>query len=147
MSKVIRGLATGAVGTVALSLGERLETQLLGEEPVYTARRIMARLAARRGVRLSDRSSSTLGRVVRWAYGPALGVVRAALERSRGPRQRDSGTFGFAGALFAFELIVLPATGATPPLRAWKPAQVASLAVHTLIFSAGLTLARRASPA
>src|SRR5256885_1316001 len=65
-------LAIGVAATAALGRFERLERLLLGREPSYAPARVAERLLG----------SRRFGPLLRWTYGPALGVAYGAL-RSR----------------------------------------------------------------
>jgi hypothetical protein len=126
-------LASGLAGTLALSLVERLERRTLGRLPLYAATRIASRLAHRWSGPMGPAATSALGGLMRWSYGPALALIRNWLVRS--PRAGDVPALSFGAGIYAFELIVLPATGATPPLRRWPPLEVLLLAAHTLTYA------------
>jgi hypothetical protein len=138
--RVLGGAVAGAAGTVVLTLVESIEIRALGAAPVYTSTRVAARLAARIGVTLNDDDSRRAGRLLRWTYGPALGMVRSWLA---GRSAALASWISFAVAIYAFELVVLPAVGATPPLRRWPRAQIGSLALHTAGFAVAATVVGR----
>jgi len=133
------GVRSGLAGVVALEAFEALERRALGAPPVYASEQIAGRFARRLGWRAGPRARRRLGRLLRVGYGAALGVLRAAVA----PRGRLAGALGFAAAIYGFELIVLPASGATPPLATWRRGQPAWLAAHTLAFAVGATLFAR----
>ncbi|HVU49720.1 MAG TPA: hypothetical protein VHL80_03480 [Polyangia bacterium] len=132
---------SGLAGTLVLELMERFERRVLGRPPLYASTRIAARLAGRLGVSLGPTGARIAGGLLRWSYGPALAVARARLA---GPPTRSvARALGFGAAIYAFELVALPALGATPPLRAWPRTEVVSLAAHTLAFALGSELGPR----
>jgi len=125
-------LAAGAAGTLAVELSERLERAVLGDEPVYAAKRVARRLFGPR----------VPGRLLRWTYGPLLGLAAGrALEGRSWPFAAEAA--GVGCCVFAFELAAMPAAGATPPVRRWPAGHVAALFVHTLAFGLGFAAARR----
>jgi hypothetical protein len=83
------------------------------------------------------RIAAGLGLKARW--GPALQAgyalaLATALRRAVPLRFPWNGLAG--GALvWGAELIALPATGATPPLRRWPRGQVGTLLLHALAFT------------
>jgi hypothetical protein len=126
------GLAAGVLATAALGRFERLERAVLREEPPYAPARVARRLfGARR-----------LGPLLRWTYGPALGVTYAALRSRIGPC-----AVGFGAAVALAELLLMPPVGALPPLR-WR--ERVALFAHAIAFAlaaeAALRQARSASP-
>jgi hypothetical protein len=72
---------------------------------------------------------------MRWSYATALVLVRAAVE-ARACVKPAAGWLGLASGVYAFELALLPALGATPRLAAWPRRQLATLWLHTAVFAA-----------
>jgi hypothetical protein len=132
-------LVAGACGVAALALGERFERRLAGREPVYAAGRVAARFAHRGGFAIGSRGARRLGSALRWAYGPALAFGRGWLPGGRTPGLGRALSFG--AMIYLGELLALPATGATPPVRRWPRRQAAMLGAHTLAFALGAELA------
>src|SRR5687767_4942080 len=110
------GLFAGAAGTLAVEASEQLEAAWLGERPLYSAKDVARRLFG----------GAVPGPALRWPYGVLLGAVAGRLLDGR-----RLGAVGEAvavgGAVLAFELVAMPALGATPPLRAWPRRQLATL--------------------
>jgi hypothetical protein len=126
------GLAAGVVATAALGRFERLERAVLGKEAPYAAARVARRLfGARR-----------LGPVLRWSYGPALGLVYTALRSRLGPC-----AIAFGAAVAVAEMLLMPAVGALPHLRGRERVALFAHAIaYALAAEATLRQARRASP-
>jgi hypothetical protein len=133
-------VAAGLVGTTALSLVETLERRVLGRDPVYAAPRIAARLARGFGFAIDARHARALGSLLRWSYGPALGLMRGWLGTSRRRSLWDAIPYG--AGIYLFEILALPGIGATPPLRRWRRAEVLLLATHTMAFAWAAELTR-----
>ena len=132
-----RGLLAGATGTLALTATETLvDRRVLGRAPVYAASRIAERLARRFGLRLGARRAKAAGLALRWTYGPMLGLAFATVEprwsRHRGLLVRAA---ELGAALFTFELIGMPAVGATPPLADWPRRERLLLGLHIGAFA------------
>lgn len=140
-----RGVLAGVLGTGVVSGAEALRDRWLGHAAPYAARRIGARLAWRLArVRLHPAQARRVGRLLRYTYGPALGVACAgvAWRTRRWPLALEALATG--GALFALEWVGLPAVGATPPTRTWSRAERGALLAQTLAFGlvVGLVLRR-----
>jgi hypothetical protein len=117
-------------GTAAVSAFEVLERAWLQREPVYSARNVA-------------RGRVGLGRLLRWTYGPALGVAAGALLRE--PRRSVlAEAAGVAVVVWAFERAAMPALGVTPRARRWGRGEAALLLLHTFAFGLGLAGARAA---
>ncbi len=84
------GLLAGAVGTVALTLAEKIEIQISGREPSTVPGQVGAKVIGR-DPQTHPQVAERLNPVVHWAHGVSMGAVR--------------GLLGFAGLSF------LPATG------------------------------------
>jgi hypothetical protein len=130
------------VGTLALSLMERLERRILGRAPLYSSTHIAARLARRLGLSVDPAGARALGGLLRWSYGPALAIARDRLT-ARSSVGVVAQALCFGAGIYAFELVALPATGATPPIRAWPAKEVLLLAAHTMTFALASQLTAR----
>ncbi|HVV48813.1 MAG TPA: SDR family oxidoreductase, partial [Polyangia bacterium] len=70
------GLVVGAVGTAAVMIAGWVERALLGRRPVYAPARLARRLFARKA--RTPRRASLIGSLMRWSYGPLVGLVYSA---------------------------------------------------------------------
>ena len=126
------GLAAGVAATAALGRFERLERAFLGREPAYAPARIASRLFG----------SRRLGPLLRWTYGPSLGVLYAALRARFGPA-----AMSFGAAVALGELLLMPRVFALPRLDGRERV---ALFAHAIAFSlaaeVALRQARSASP-
>lgn len=130
------GLAAGAVGTMVLGIIEPLERDWVGSQPPYHPSRIVQALYPR----LTGRRSATAwGIALRWLYGPVLGVLYADARR-RLPRRDLTAGVMFGATIWAFELLLLPLVGATPPVRRWTGRERAALLLHTCAFGVATAL-------
>jgi len=140
-SSTARGFIAGAIGTLVLSGFELFETGWLGGPALYAAGPVARGLAARFTTRkLAGRTQTLAGMMLRWSYGPCIGAVYARL-RPRLSLPVPAAAVCLAGGVFGFELLAMPALGATPPLRKWDHPQLAMLAAHTLSYALGTALA------
>lgn len=130
---LVRGLAAGALGTLALSAWEPLRDGLLGHAPPYSMRDIATRAFRNTwGIRLAPRPAQRLGLLMRWLYGPALGVLYAGLRPALPPAARRWGLLLGAG-VGLFEQLAFPLLRVTAPPRTWTPAEHALLAFQVLL--------------
>lgn len=140
------GLLAGAAGTAALSVFERVEAAILGQRlPVYAAANVGGGLARRwlAGVMLPP-AEVRFGYLLRWLYGPSLGVLFMRLQPVL-PRRPFAAGLCFAAGVFAFEVAVMPVVAATPPLRTWPRAERSLLLLHTAVFGVATALAAELS--
>ncbi|HXM59189.1 MAG TPA: hypothetical protein VOB72_27585 [Candidatus Dormibacteraeota bacterium] len=141
-SGVLRGALAGVAGTAALSGLAGLEHRWTGRTPVYDPAAMVQRLVGRRlGRRLAPRERRLAGELMRWPYGAAWGVGLALFGRqARGP----VAGLGLGLVVWLFELVTLPATGATPRLGEWERAEIAldllNTSVYGLVVGASLGL-------
>ncbi|WNG31102.1 hypothetical protein F0U62_49125 [Cystobacter fuscus] len=130
---LVRGLAAGALGTLALSAWEPLRDGLLGHSPPYSVRDIATRaLRNTWGIQLAPRAAQRLGLLMRWLYGPALGVLYAGLRPALPPAARRWGLLLGTG-VGLLEQLAFPLLRVTTPPRTWTPAEHALLAVQVLL--------------
>jgi hypothetical protein len=81
-----RGLAAGALGTLALGAQKPLRNAWLGYRPPYAVEPLATRLARRWFHRhLEPPQARRWGRVMRALHGPGLGVLYAALRPALHP--------------------------------------------------------------
>ena len=127
--------ASGMAGNAMVSAVEVLEREILGAPPTYRADAVTSRLAKRwTGRSLTPETARWLGRAARWAYGSSLAAAYGAVRPRRAPASLPR-ALALAGAIYLFEILAMPALGATPPLRRWKPAERWLLLLHTAAFS------------
>jgi hypothetical protein len=139
--RTARGFLAGAIGTLVLTGFEVLETGWLGGPSLYAAGPVARGLASRfTRWKLAGRTQAVAGLALRWAYGPSIGAVYARA-RPRLPLSVPAAAVCLAGGILGFELLAMPALGATPPLRKWDRPQLAMLAAHTLSYGLGTAVA------
>lgn len=135
------GLLAGVFGTAVLSAFERLEWAALARTAVYAPAHVGRGLAARwfAGA-LSPARGMRFGHALRWVYGPSLGMLFTSV-RGVLPRNPLAAGLCFGVGIFAFEVAVMPAVSATPPVRAWSSAERWLLVVHTAVFGVATAFA------
>lgn len=128
---VIRAAAlAGVAGTGVEALATFLQRRTVGASPLEPAA-LAERLLSEVGVHLSEGQARAAGTAMRWTYGPSWGVPAAvAARRLAWPL---SGLL-VGAALFGFELLMLPASGAAPPVRRWGGRFVALDAANSLLY-------------
>jgi hypothetical protein len=132
-----RGFLAGAIGTLVLTGFEVFEAGWLGGPTLYAAAPVARGLASRWVNRkLTGRTEALAGLALRWAYGPSIGAVYARV-RPRLPLSVPAAAVCLAGGILGFELLAMPALGATPPLGKWDRPQLWMLAAHTLSYGIG----------
>lgn len=132
----LRGAGSGLAGTGVEALLTEAENRLRGRRAVYDPSNLARRLARRYfGVRLSGDTARRLGHVMRWSYGPSWGLLLAAVA---GTRERDRlwplWGLGLGATVLGFELLLLPATGATPPVSSWRGDELKLELLNTTAF-------------
>lgn len=136
----IRGSQVGLFAALVLTCADRLEQKLLGRPQIYAPRAIARRLygVRMRSVLKPARQASVHGLVLRAGYSAGLGALYGTL-RERFPRAPMAAGIAFGTEIWAFELLVMPRTGAVPRLCKWPRAEIALLLAHALVF--GITVA------
>jgi hypothetical protein len=139
--RTARGFLAGAIGTLVLTGFEVFEAGWVGGPTLYAAGPVARGLAARLVNRkLAGRTEALVGLLLRWTYGPCIGAVYARV-RPRLPLSVPVAGVCLAGGILGFELLAMPALGATPPLGKWDRPQLWMLAAHTLSYGAGTAFA------
>lgn len=136
MGRGVRGVGSGLVATCVEALLTETESRLRGRRAVYDPSNLARRLAKRHlGIRLSRASARRAGEVMRWSYGPTWGIVLAAATGSRRrTRAWPLWGLGLGAAVLGFELVMLPATGATPPVSSWRGDELKLELLNTMAF-------------
>jgi hypothetical protein len=106
-----------------------------GREPVFLPRAMVRRMAGELGYVVDDRAARLIGNVMRAGYGPAWGIGWALLRGRRAPRPVHDACL-LAAVMWMFELVMLPAVRATPPVRLWPRGDVAWDLANCAIFAA-----------
>lgn len=143
-----RGLGAGMVGTGVEALLSGAQTRVRGRRAVYDPAQLARRLARRYlGVRLRPGAARRAGEVMRWSYGPSWGVLLAA---AMGTRRRSRSWplwgVGLGAAVLAFEVVMLPAVGATPPLSSWRGDELKLEVLNTIAFGTAAAAFLQAVP-
>jgi hypothetical protein len=129
LRSVIAGAAGTATMTVAYAAERRLRPKVRGPldyDDSLVPGRIVASIMHLPQV--SDREDEELGRLLRWGYGSAFGLLHGLLRR-RMPEPWAAVLFG--GTLMTATLSLFPVLGRTPPPWRWPPAFLAtSFATH-----------------
>lgn len=129
------GLAAGAVGVCVEALWSAGVQRVRRRAPVYDPALMARRLLHRHLGRAVDRrTANSLGVLIRAIYGASWGVATAMLMRGRG--RVVANALGLAAAIWLFELVALPRTGATPPLGHWPRGEAALDTTNAIAYSA-----------
>lgn len=146
----VRGVGAGVVATGVEALLTGTESRLRGRRAVYDPSNLARRLASRYlRIRLSHRSARRAGHLMRWSYGPSWGALLAA---GMGTRKASwvwpLWGLGLGAAVLGFEVIMLPATGATPPVSSWSRDELKLEVLNTTAFGlAAAAFMQTVSPA
>lgn len=97
-------------------------------DPAAMAQRLAGRLLGRQ---LGSRDSHLAGTLMRWPYGAAWGIGLALIARRCGGLAAG---LGLGLAVWLFELLALPATGATPGLGEWEGEDLALDLLNTSVY-------------
>jgi hypothetical protein len=101
---------------VLLGALDRAERAVLGRRPVYDPALLGERLFG----------SARAGSALRVVYAPAVAAMKRKLKLP---------ALVFGPLLALVELLAMPLTGATPPLRKWRTDEIALLFAHATAFA------------
>ena len=126
-----RGLTAGLAGTAAITVSLLVESKIRGREPSTTPADAGGEVL---GVTpKGDTEAQRFSNVMHWAYGTGWGAVRGALGSVGLP------TWAATGAHFAAvqgtAMAMLPALHVAPPVKEWGAPEVASEAMHHVVYA------------
>lgn len=117
------GLAAGAIGTVALTVAEKLEMKVTGREPSTVPGQVGTKLAGR-DPEANPALVKRLGPIVHWAHGVGLGAIRGLLDvAGLGPL---AATLVFYPIVFAGDATLYKLLGIAPAPWRWTRAELAT---------------------
>lgn len=123
LGAVGRGLVAGAIGTVALTLAEKVEMKLTGRAPSTVPGQVGTKLTGHDPAADPARVAR-LDPVVHWAHGIGLGAVRGGLDRAG--LSPAAATLAFFPMVFGGDAALYRALGiARTPWR-WTRAELAT---------------------
>jgi hypothetical protein len=137
-SAIGKGAVAGLAGTAAMTVSSTVEAKLRKRQFSTTPARAAQRVL---GIKEFDspRDLSRFSDLVHWGYGTGWGVVRAVLrEFGLGPTLATPAHFA---ALYASELVTLPALDVTPPVTMWGREDLAIDVFHHAVYATATALA------
>lgn len=123
LEAVGRGLAAGAIGTVALTLAEKAEMKLTGREPSDVPGQVGTKLSGRDPGAHPERVRR-LGPAVHWGHGIGVGAVRAGLDRAG--LSPLAATVAFYPMVFGTDAALYRALGIAEAPWRWTRAELAT---------------------
>lgn len=137
VQQLARGLASGLVGTAAMTAVQSLDAKLSGREPSTTPAKAVEKL-----LRIEPRSEAAemrLTTATHWAYGTAWGAARSALAMVA-PNPVTATTAHFL-AVWGAAFVNVTALGLAPPPTQWAKKTLAKDALYhaTYAVAAGVT--------
>lgn len=126
--KIELGLLAGSLGGVALWLADVVEQTLAPGLIVYDPRRLASKLFGVQGEK-----ATASGIMMRVAYSGMWGVLTSMTRGNS--RANWVQVPALAAGIYAFEIVAMPMTGATPPFFKWPTKARTLLGLHTLVFS------------
>lgn len=126
-----KGIIAGLAGTAAISISQVIEMKITGRKPSDTPAKAVEKVLH---VKAADEAhKDVFVQQVHWTYGTLWGVGRTALQVvgcSGAPA-----TALHWGAVWATEMIMLPAIGVAAPVQKWGGAEVAKDGFHHLVYA------------
>lgn len=137
-SVLVRGMVSGVVGTVAMTVSELLEMSMSGREGSTVPGQVGAHLMPGRDP-LSTADVQALNTPVHWAHGITMGAVRGVLA-AVGVRGRAASVAHF-GLLWCGDAALYRTLEVADVPWRWRPAELASDLGHKAVYAAvtGLT--------
>ncbi len=130
-----RGLAAGIAGTAAEVVATRIEDRLRGHRSILDPGLMAGRLSRTRLHRpLSPGGRPWIAAAMRWTYGPSWGLLLGVLLGDRRRVRWPLWGLGLGSAILGFEVLSLPLSGATPPLRDWGLRPLVEDSLNTALY-------------
>ena len=128
-----RGMLAGAIGTMAMTLSERLEMAASGRQPSTVPGQVAAHLLPGKDPD-SDADVTGLNTPTHWAHGISMGALRGALDIAgfRGP----SASAAHFAQLWAGDAALYRALGIADAPWRWQPDELASDILHKGVYAA-----------
>ena len=127
IGRLTRGMVAGAVGTIAMTVSERLEMAVSGRQASTVPGQVGAHLLPRQ-----DPSSSTdierLNTPVHWVHGISMGALRGVLDQA-GLRGLPASAAHFA-LLWGGDAALYRALGIAPAPWVWRRSELAVDLLH-----------------
>ena len=125
---VWQGLVAGAVGTAAMTVGEKVEQRLTGRPSSFVPARVLERLAG-----LPERESVPLNWAMHYGQGALVGVLRSAMANAglRGPFASSK----FAVVRLTTDQVLENATGVGAPPETWPRSELVVDLIHKAVYA------------
>ena len=133
LGAVGRGMAAGAVGTVAMTVSERLEMAVSGRAGSTVPGEVGAHLVPGKDPG-SDSDVEQLNSAVHWAHGITMGAVRGVLDVA-GVRGPQASLVHFA-LLWGGDAALYRALGIADVPWRWTPEELATDMLHKGVYAA-----------
>jgi len=133
LTPLVRGMVAGAVGTLAMTLTERLEMSITGRPASRVPGLVGASLLPGSDPR-SDTDVRRLNTPLHWAHGIAMGPLRAALD-AVGIDGPTASAIHFA-LLWGGDLALYHALGIADVPWRWEPEALATDVLHKGVYAA-----------
>jgi len=144
-SEIGRGLVSGFVGTVAMTIASTIEMKLRGRPPSSAPAAAAGKVL---GVQPRDEAGKRrFGSAVHYAYGTSWGLGRAAvggLLCAFGVRRALAAPVAHFLAVWGSELVMLPALRVAPPVWRWGAKEIAIDVFHHGVYVTATDAAYRA---
>lgn len=128
------GLVAGAVGTIVMTLGQRIEMAASGREPSTTPSKAVEKVS---GISLGEEFEARASTPIHFAYGTALGTAYAALDGVKEPLR----SLGFFAGAYGGGQLLLTELGLSKPPSRQEPVELATDVGHHLVYAAATGLA------
>jgi hypothetical protein len=130
-----RGFLSGTVGTAAMTVSQAIEARLRHRRPSSMPAKAAAKVLAVEPQ--GETGESRFSDVVHWTYGSSWGVPRAAL----GFLPPWLATLVHATVIQTGAMTMLPALRVAPPVSEWSAGEIASEAVHHVVYAVATSAA------
>lgn len=131
------GLMAGVAGTLAITLSQRIDKKITGQQPSKSPVKVAAKVLNVNPV--SEEKKAKVSQEIHWAYGTSLGLVRGALHLM-GVKSWTATAIHFV-TIWAAENIMLPVLKVSPPITKLPAKEIAKDALHHAVYAVAAGIA------
>ncbi len=136
-----QGLLAGAIGTAAMTVSSTIEMKLRNRAPSTAPAEAAAKVL---GVEpKGEKEEQRFSNAVHWSYGTAWGVPRGLLGLTG--LSRPAATVLHFGMVWGAALLMLPGLKVAPPPNQWGAKELATDALHHLVYASAVGFALQVS--
>lgn len=126
-----KGIIAGIAGTAAITVSQMIEMKITGRKPSDTPAKAATKVFDVKATNKEHKKQFV--QEVHWTYGTMWGLARGGLGIAG--VSGIPATLAHWSAVWGTEMIMLPAIDVAPPVKEWKPKDIAKDGLHHLAYA------------